>query len=170
MKKIVKIIVIIIPLLFILQNANSQTLSISETLDYINEKFENNKESLDMHAKIVWEVSSDGKLTITRYWFNKFSSVTTVYLNELDENYVLIAPHSPYPNGQPRNNFIQVYTKNDKNAINYKSDGFNNNSSFFTIIFKDDPAVAKQLKNAIIHLIKKAKENKTYKKNDPFDN
>lgn len=170
MKNILKTLFVILPLISISLNVYSQTLSISETIDYINEKLENNKSSTDQPAKTVWEVASDGKLTITRYWYKKVSSITIVYLNLLDENKVFIAPHGDsYPNGQPRNDYIHVYTKDDKNSVNYKSGDFNNNSSFIPIIFKDDPAVAKQLRNAIINLIKKAKQNTSYRKKDPFD-
>lgn len=170
MKNIHKVLYVTLTLISISLEVNSQTLGIPETIDYINEKLENNKSSTDQPAKTVWEVSSDGKLTITRYWYKKVSSITTVYLNMLDENKVFIAPHGDsYPNGQPRNDYIQVYTKEDKNVVNYKSDEYNNNSSFIPITFKDDPAVAKQLKNAIVNLIKKAKQNTSYRKKDPFD-
>lgn len=150
-------------------NINSQTLNIAETIDYINEKLENNKTNDPPNAKEVWEISNDGKLMITNYRYNKLSSTYSVYLNELDENDVEVIINA-YATA-PQIAFVRLYTLGrKKDAINYKSTDSNYNTFFTNVTeFKYTPDVAKQLKNAIINLIKQAKTTKTFRKKDPFD-
>lgn len=147
---------------------NCQTLTIKETLYYINTKIENNKDNvIDKHATYLWEMSPDGQLSIKRYWVGELSEEITIFIKQLDENKVLIAPNSD--ENENNNSYIQCYTIDRKDVVKIKSKNKNEFNCFFVIQFRNDADLARQLKNAIIHLIKLGKQEKSFRSKDPFD-
>ncbi|MDP1747070.1 MAG: hypothetical protein Q8L90_15960 [Bacteroidota bacterium] len=162
-----KIFLTVIFFIITIIKITAQTLSVPETVDYINEKLEINKTNSDVidKAKVIWEVSNNGKLTITRYWNNKLSGTYSVYLSDLEKDNVEILINDAMPSYSR----IQLNSKDKKSTINDKTNDASHNTFYLEIFFKYTPDVAKQLKNAIVSLIKEAETNKTYRKKDPFD-
>ena len=70
--------------------SKSQDLNISQTLEYINKKINDNKASIDNNTKIIWEINPEGKLTITQYVNNEWNFSQTVYLKALDKNKIVV--------------------------------------------------------------------------------
>ena len=130
----------------------AQNLTIDETIKYINEKINENKISEDENAEFLWQVSDDGKLTITKYNQNVWNLLQSVYLKSLDTNTVFLNN-----NNQSTDYYftLEVACKNKENNVT-KTYSRDQQISAICIRFKPDKEVADRLKNALIYLIRKA--------------
>jgi len=138
---------------------SGQNLNIDETIQYINEKLNINKITDDENAEFVWEVSADGKLTITKYVNKTWIMSQSVNLKSLDTNSIFINKS----NDQTDYFYtLEIACKNGGNNItkSYKRDL---RISVIYLRFKPDKEVADRLKNAITYLIRKANERQDFK-------
>ena len=138
---------------------SAQNLNIDETIQYINEKLKINKIADDESAEFVWQVSDDGKLTITQYINKVWNMSQSVYLKSLDTNSIFINKS----NDQTDYFYtLEIACKNGNNNItkSYKRDL---RISVIYLRIKPDKEVADRLKNAITYLIRKANERQDFK-------
>ena len=150
------------------QTLKSQDLNITQTLEYINKKVNDNKASVDNNARYVWEVSNDGKLTITQYLNEEWSFSQSVYLKALDKNRIFINDE----NFDEEDYFYTIHIKciNDRTDVLKKYKRYVRSSSIFIRMAPDD-RTASQLRNALAYLITLAESKKEFKSHDtdPFD-
>ena len=166
------IILIGLSYIFISFKLLPQTLSVQETIDYINEKLnmDGNKDSDDKNASYEWSVTKDGKLIIKRFKNKELWSETSVYLKQLDTSLVQVYREQ----GNPRVfGLIKIYSKTD-NGITKRflktEDSDEKIVHFFmeNISFNADQVLTNQLKKAIDHLVILSKNRKDYRDKDPF--
>ncbi len=170
MKNPIKAAGIILALFTNIINISSQDLNMQETIDYINEKINSNKQIMeDNNAKYFWEVSADGKLTITRFvTYNVFHSSQSVFIKSLDADKVQIIDDIQTAEYYLS---IRIPCKGNKEDVTRKWDACIKKSSGIYFRIGPDPDIARKLKNAIIYLIKLGEKNPDYKieEKDPFD-
>ena len=146
----------------------AQDLNITQTLEYINKKVNDNKASIDNNARFVWEVSNDGKLTVTQYINEEWNFSQSVYLKALDKNRIFINDE----NFDQEDYFYTIHIKciSDKTDVLKKYKRYVRSSSVFIRLAPDD-RTANQLRNALAYLISLAESKKEYKSKDtdPFD-
>lgn len=161
------------PVLFIagmlcLTAGKTQDLNIDQTIEYINKKINDHKASVDVNAKFVWELSPEGKLTITQYVNEEWNFSQSVYLKALDKNKVFINDE----NIDQETYFftINVRCKDENTDVIKKYKRYARSSSIFIRIAPDEKC-ANQLKNAIGYLITLGEAKTEYKSKDtdPFD-
>jgi|GEM_PF-3073436 len=154
--------------LFSSQIVKSQDLNVAQTLEYINKKVNENKASVDNNARFVWEVSDDGKLTITQFINEEWNFSQSVYLKALDRNHIFINDE----NFDQEDYFYTIHVKctSDRTDVVKKYKRYIRSSSIF-IRLAPDERTANQLRNAIAYLITLAESKKDYKSKDtdPFD-
>ncbi|NDK54786.1 hypothetical protein [Pontibacter fetidus] len=154
--KINRLLLIIVLLTF---STIVKAQSVSETLKYINEKLNQTTDVMQQGQKFKWIVSSDGKLTRTLYHRNGSVVYTnTIYLKEL-----CVKPECI------REDTMDPISQGDKPKIVYTFATPNSSNAKPFRIFMDDNADSYKVKNAVIHLVKLAQNNKSYKQKDPFD-
>ncbi len=150
------------------QHLYAQDLNITQTLEYINKKVNDNKASVDNNARYMWEVNADGKLTITQYINEEWNFSQTVYLKALDKNKIFINDE----NFDQEDYFFTIHIKclNDRTDVIKKYRRYVRSSSVFIRLAADE-RTANQLRNAIAYLISLAESKKEFKTKDtdPFD-
>lgn len=171
--KFILLTLILLINLIIPSNALSQELTIQETIDYINEKLnlDGNKDKLNKEARFEWSVTKDGKLIIKRYWYNKLSIETSIYLKQLDTSLVQVYKET----GNTKVfGLIKIYAKgNFQFTCRSLKDEYSEEKIYETFMidlsFNADQTLTNQLKNSIDHLITLSKTKKEYREKDPFE-
>ncbi len=158
----IKVIIIIIFLFSGIVSAYTQKPDISGTIQYITDKINNNKSLFDdQYAKYVWEISGDVKLTITRYWNDNFESSQSVFVKMLDIKNIQIIDNDDSEYSYS----IVIHCIKEEKAVIKTWENSTKSSSVIYIKFSPNKDVARQLKNAIEHLIRLSEEKTEYKTN-----
>jgi len=171
--------IVVLSLLLMFANYGySQTLSIQETINYINQKLSENKMRGNTYLKWNISLSKDGFLTIssigdysTRNYKMEISSIeVSVLLARVyggKDNKIRISCKIDYS----LSSFLEKRCIED---LDYKSKSYNHDryEKFIDVFFILDEDETKKIQNALIYLIAKVKENGTYVPNrqddDPF--
>ncbi len=143
----------------IVLGSKAQDFNIDETIEYINEKLNNNLPVIEIYAKYEWSVTKYGKLIIKHYWYEDLSSTQSMYLKQLDSSSIGISEYS----------WIYITCKENKNCVHGNSEGVSFNWKAYCFPYNNKEGTKKQLANAITHLIKLAHKKPEYKERDPFD-
>lgn len=165
MKKLTLILFVCLGLSTIL---NAQDFNIAQTLEYINNKLNSNKASMDKNTSYVWEIANDGKLTITQYINEEWNFSQTVFLKALDKDKIFINEDNFFQTDYYFT--IHVRCKEDREDVLKKYQRYIRSSTIF-VRLAPDVRTAAQIKNAIAYLITLAEKKQEYKskETDPFD-
>ena len=165
MKKLIFLFIVILGLNL---QTFSQDFNIAQTLEYINNKLNSNRASMDKTSKNVWEISNDGKLTITQYINDEWNFSQTVYLKALDKDKIFINEDNFFQTDYYFT--IHVRCLDDREDVLKKYQRYIRSSTIF-VRLAPDVRVATQIKNAIAYLITLAQKKQEYKSKDtdPFD-
>jgi len=155
-------------LLCTITNLSAQDFNIAQTLEYINNKINSNKAAMDKSSRFVWEISNDGKLTITQFINEEWNFEQSVYLKALDKEQIVLNADNFFQTDYYIT--IHVKCKNENNDVLKKFQRYHRSSTIFARIAPDEKT-ATQLKNAIAYLITLAERKPEFKEKetDPFD-
>ena len=131
-----------------------------ETLRYLNDKLNSEaSQSTQMQGqRIVWSVTSDGKLITKLIHRDGYALDTKSYYLKTMCNSMSCTSIETFPDHLQTNN---------GHSITYMM--FTTTSGQKIIVNLEDEASANKIKNAVFRLVTLAKANKAYKAKDPFD-
>lgn len=144
--------------LFILYPVFGQ--SSAETLRYLNDKLNSEaSQSTQMQGqRIVWSVTSDGKLITKLIHRDGYVLDTKSYYLKTMCNTMSCTSIETFPD---------YFNTNNGHSVTYMT--FTTASGQKIVVTLEEEASANKIKNAVFRLVTLAKANKAYKAKDPFD-
>ena len=123
---------------------------------------------MDKSSRYVWEISNDGKLTITQFINEEWNFEQSVYLKALDKEKIFLNEDNFFQTDYYFT--IHVRCKNNREEVLKKFQRYIRSSTIFVRMAPDEKT-AVQLKNAIAYLITLAERKPEFKEkeSDPFD-
>jgi len=160
--------ILIIVLLGLLVRGKTQSLTISETIDYINTTFKENKSNFDQDLDRVFKITDYGLLTFETYWKDEtLMSTQSIYLKNIDSIFV------QYSGTNNQQGWLQL-VRNPNYTVKtttYKDIGTEISYILPIILVFDntDNSTSNKFINAFNHLLELGKKNPKYLTSDPFD-